>query len=179
MVLHLLVGLIGAICVIAVGVFSHGTLPLVFAFVWTPATWLIQLSDVFCPPIGVKCVLGSTSQGAHHLMFALCLLTRSLLLAHGCRLVALTGIWGTPAIKSVHRHGGPVAPVVRSKRLGPHQSWTLGESAVQPRHPSKLPCRGARRSGSCTSHGERVSDARFFHRATSLQCAYSDFQKMT
>jgi hypothetical protein len=74
MVLHLLAGLIGAICVIAVGVLSRGTLPPVFAFVWTPATWLIQLSDVFCPPIGVKCVLGSTSQGAHHLMFALCLL---------------------------------------------------------------------------------------------------------
>jgi hypothetical protein len=73
-VLYLLVGLLGATGVIAAGVFSRGAILPVFAFVWTPASWLVRLSDVLCPPIGVKCILGSTSQGAHHLWFALCLL---------------------------------------------------------------------------------------------------------
>jgi hypothetical protein len=74
LVLHLLVGPLSAICVIASGALSRGAIPPVQAFVWAPATWLVHLSDVLCPPIGVKCVLGSTSQGAHHLWFALCLL---------------------------------------------------------------------------------------------------------
>jgi hypothetical protein len=60
-VLHLLVGLLSAICVITAGALSRGTVPPVFAFVWTPPTWLVHLSDVLCPPVGVRCVLGSTS----------------------------------------------------------------------------------------------------------------------
>nr|GAJ33968.1 hypothetical protein BDOA9_0131660 [Bradyrhizobium sp. DOA9] len=74
LILHLLGGLICALSVIAISVVSRGTVEPVFTAVWTPATWLVRLSNVLCPPMGVRCVLGSVSQGAHHLWFGLCLL---------------------------------------------------------------------------------------------------------
>jgi len=54
--------------------FSHEMIRPLFLIVWTPATWLVRLSDVLCPPTGVRCFLGSVSQGTHHLWFGLCLL---------------------------------------------------------------------------------------------------------
>ena len=72
--LHLLVGLLSALGVIAASVFCRGVIPPLFVAVWTPATWLVRLSDVLCPPQGVRCFLGSVSQGSHYLWFGLCLL---------------------------------------------------------------------------------------------------------
>ncbi|MDD1526211.1 hypothetical protein C7U92_02575 [Bradyrhizobium sp. WBOS7] len=74
LILHLLAGLICALGMIAIGVVAHGAINPVFLVVWTPATWLVRLSNVLCPPMGVRCFLGSVSQGAHHLWFGLCLL---------------------------------------------------------------------------------------------------------
>ena len=74
LLLHLLVGLLSAFCVIAASVFSREVMPPVFSIVWTPAMWLVRLSDVLCPPQGVRCFPGSVSQGSHHLWFGLCLL---------------------------------------------------------------------------------------------------------
>ncbi|MCS3728943.1 hypothetical protein [Bradyrhizobium betae] len=74
LILHVLVGLLGALGVIAAGVLSHEVMQPFFLIVWTPAIWLVRFSNVLCPPAGVSCFLGSISQGAHHLWFGLCLL---------------------------------------------------------------------------------------------------------
>jgi len=74
MVLHLISGLLSALGVIAAGFFGYGAWQPLFLFVWMPAIWLVRLSDVICPPKGVRCFLGSVSQGSHHLWFGLCLL---------------------------------------------------------------------------------------------------------
>src|SRR5689334_14048923 len=67
LILHLLAGLLSALGVIAVGFFCHDIMRPFFSIVWTPAIWIVHLSDVICPPKGVRCFLGSESQGAHHL----------------------------------------------------------------------------------------------------------------
>jgi hypothetical protein len=74
LILHLLVGLLCALAMIAAGAFSHEVIRPFFLIVWTPATWLVRLSNALCPPTGARCFLGSVSQGAHHLWFGLCLL---------------------------------------------------------------------------------------------------------
>jgi hypothetical protein len=74
LILHLLVALFSALGVIALGALSREVIQPFFVIVWTPASWLVQLSDVLCPPTGVRCFLGTVTQGTHHLWFGLCLL---------------------------------------------------------------------------------------------------------
>jgi len=51
--LYLLVALFSALGVIALGALSREVIPLFFVIVWTPAGWLVRLSDALCPPTGV------------------------------------------------------------------------------------------------------------------------------
>ena len=37
-----------------------------------PGDWLVQLSNWFCPPLGVECTLGSKRQGMQHIWQILC-----------------------------------------------------------------------------------------------------------
>src|SRR3954454_24177701 len=71
LILHLLVGLLCALGMIAAGALSHEVIRPFFLIAWTPATWLVRLSNALCPPTGVRCFLGSVSQGAHHLVWAM------------------------------------------------------------------------------------------------------------
>jgi len=69
-----LIGAVLALLLIGIGLLSYTTFRPITEFIWFPGEWLVQVSDSLCPPFGVKCVLGSNRQGAHHLWFFMCLL---------------------------------------------------------------------------------------------------------